>query len=363
MTRRQSPSAQATPGRPAGKFTQTRRLERLREALEARPAGLTLDELATVLGVTSRSVRRYIQELKWDTDVESVQRAPNEPHIVRIPPSEQRRAVPLRRTQAYALLATRRLFEVFRGSALFEEIDLAFRQIQQIARRPGGRGSTEIALRADLDDRFAFVAPATGNYATQGEILDEIFRALAERRFLVVRVKPESDEEKPARTAGAGVTTSRLRFVPEGLFAEGGTLYLVYAASNSLGEPQRLLRVDRITEAQVVDGAKGLAPGEPLPAEIFARGRFGAAFAPEKYTVVLEFDARSADLARRRRVHPEQRVASAADGRFRLGFPAGDLDAVARWVLSFGDGVRVIEPPELVLTLRATLAATLAKYR
>ncbi len=362
MTKRRSPSAQAVPGRPAGKFTQTRRLERLREALEARPAGLTLDELATVLGVTSRSVRRYIQELKWDTDVESVQRAPNEPHIVRIPPSEQRRAVPLRRTQAYALLATRRLFEVFRGSALFEEIDLAFRQIQQIARRPGGRGSTEIALRADLDDRFAFVAPATGNYATQGEILDEIFRALAERRFLVVRVKPEFDEEKPVRAPGTP-GTSRLRFVPEGLFAEGGTLYLVYAASSSTGEPQRLLRVDRITEAQVVDGAKGLAAGEPLPAEMFARGRFGAAFAPEKFTVVLEFDARSAELARRRRVHPDQRVASAADGRFRLGFPAGDLEAVARWVLSFGDGVRVIEPPELVVSIRATLTATLAKYR
>ena len=36
-------------GRPPGKFTQHRRLDRLKSALEADPAGLSIAEIATVL--------------------------------------------------------------------------------------------------------------------------------------------------------------------------------------------------------------------------------------------------------------------------------------------------------------------------
>src|SRR5262249_31789439 len=126
-------------GRPAGSFTQHRRLSKLRSALEAHPGGVVLDDLAAMLHVTTRSVRRYLTELGRTTEVESIETERGGAHLGRIKPQERGRSVHLRRTQAYALLAARGAFEPIRGSALFDELDLAHRHILQIAQRPTAR--------------------------------------------------------------------------------------------------------------------------------------------------------------------------------------------------------------------------------
>src|SRR6516165_3579594 len=120
-------------GRPTGKFTQHRRIDHLRSHLETHAAGLTLEQLAGLLRMTTRSVRRYLRELALVTELESVELRPGGAHLWRIKPSERGRAVPLRRTQAYALLAARRVYDVLRGSALFDEIDVALRLVEQVA--------------------------------------------------------------------------------------------------------------------------------------------------------------------------------------------------------------------------------------
>src|SRR5215472_8755597 len=97
-------------GRPAGRFTQHKRLSRLIEALESNPAGLPLRDLAAAMRVTTRSVRRYLDYLERETDLESIPTAPGAPNLWRIKPSERGRALMLRRTQAYGLLATRHAF-------------------------------------------------------------------------------------------------------------------------------------------------------------------------------------------------------------------------------------------------------------
>src|SRR5580658_1740361 len=88
-------------GRPTGPFTQHRRIDLLREKLETHTAGLTLQELALMLRITTRSVRRYLRELAVDTELESIAPHPGAPHLWRIKPSERGRAVLMRRTQAY----------------------------------------------------------------------------------------------------------------------------------------------------------------------------------------------------------------------------------------------------------------------
>src|SRR5262249_32981923 len=102
-------------GRPVGHFTQYRRLDPLRTAIETPPGGLSLDALAGSLHVTTRSVRRYLEELARITPLESVPTSPGGPHLWRIKPTERGRALFLRRTQAYGLLATRAVFEPLRG--------------------------------------------------------------------------------------------------------------------------------------------------------------------------------------------------------------------------------------------------------
>ena len=60
-------------GRAKGKFTQSRRLDVLRSLLEGHPSGLTLEQMAESLHVSTRSVRRYLHELGLMTDVNSKQ--------------------------------------------------------------------------------------------------------------------------------------------------------------------------------------------------------------------------------------------------------------------------------------------------
>ena len=126
-------------GRTPGKFTQSRRLDHLRSQLEAHTAGLTLEDMAGLLRASTRTIRRYLRELSLVTEVEAIPIGPGEANLWRIKPSERGRTVTLRRGQAYGLLAPRRVFEVLRGSALFDEIDLAMRQVEQVAHRPTAR--------------------------------------------------------------------------------------------------------------------------------------------------------------------------------------------------------------------------------
>ena len=117
--------AQPGPGRPRGGFTQHHRFEYLRDLLTRHARGLTLYELAEHLDVSPRTVRRYMKEMEREYDLQSVAPRDGGPQVWRIRASEIPRKVALRRTQAYAMLAARRLFEPMRGSALFDEIDMA----------------------------------------------------------------------------------------------------------------------------------------------------------------------------------------------------------------------------------------------
>src|SRR5689334_1387655 len=79
-----SPRARATPsqaapagkikprGRPRGPFTQARRLETLRALLVRHPKGLTIYQLGRELGITPRSLRRYLIEVRREIDIVSV---------------------------------------------------------------------------------------------------------------------------------------------------------------------------------------------------------------------------------------------------------------------------------------------------
>src|SRR5579859_3917215 len=136
-----------------------------------------------MLRITTRSVRRYLRELALVTELESVEVRPGGAHLWRIKPSERGRTVPLRRTQAYALLAARRAFDVLRGSALFDEIDVALRLVEQVARRPAARPGGvrgEVAGDARLEERFAYVPPVARTYANRSEDIDALFKAVAE---------------------------------------------------------------------------------------------------------------------------------------------------------------------------------------
>jgi predicted DNA-binding transcriptional regulator YafY len=346
------PKSKTRLGRPPGRFTQHRRLARLREALEGMPSGLTIADIAAVLRVTTRSVRRYLAYLHRETELESVATAPGAAHLWRIKPSERGRALFLRRTQAYGLLAARRVFDVMKGSALYDELDLVSRQLVQIARRPT---KGDIASDKGLEDRLLYVPEIVRATTQKGEELDDVFRAVADLRVLTFRYQPSARGSRGAAEGGGPKVTLH----PYAMILHKGAVHCV---GHDLGrDVVSSFVLDRMSETRTSEAERFVLPDGFVVGE-FLQGEFGVGRAETTRRVLIEFEAGAAEEVRSRRVHPSQRIATSADGRIRLSMSLGDLEPVASWVLGFGGQARVIEPPELRAAVVKELKRATLRY-
>jgi predicted DNA-binding transcriptional regulator YafY len=317
-----------------------------------------------MLRITTRSVRRYLRELGLVTEIESIPVRPGAAHVWRIKPSERGRAVSLRRTQAYALLAARSAFDVLKGSALFDEIDVLHREVRQVAQRPavrpGVRGEAPIDGR--LEERFAFVPPVARTYANRAEDVDELFRAVADLRVMRFRYREESE---PFTAGSIGRDAKGTRFVvhPYALVIHSGSLACV--AHHPAGSGARVFAFERMSDVEASESERYELPDEFTIAD-WLQGDFGVARAPGTLKLLIEFDARVADAVRARRVHPSQKLAVAQDGRVRASLAVPDcaevMDRVRAWLLAFGAAARVFEPRELADEMARELRQAAARY-
>jgi predicted DNA-binding transcriptional regulator YafY len=333
-------------GRPLGRFTQHRRLDKLREILARHPKGLELEALAGALDVTTRSIRRYLKEMERQFELESVPTRGGGPLLWRMRASEMPRKVELRRTQAYALLAARRLFEPLRGSALFEEIDLAVTKLLALAQRPG-RGPNAGIADARLEDRFLYLPFAPKNYAEKTEELDDLFQAVSDLRPLGLLYRSaQKDQEE------------RITIHPYAMVMHRDSIYCV-GHHVERGEVRTFL-LDRMRDTQAAITERFELPDD-FAIDDYFQGEFGIWKSKERFKVVIDFDAKVADNIRMRRVHPTQKLA-AVGGGVRLSMTVGDLTQLTSWVLEWGPRARVVEPPELVERVRSELESALKAY-
>jgi predicted DNA-binding transcriptional regulator YafY len=349
-------------GRAKGKFTQSRRLDVLRSLLEGHPSGLTLEQMAESLHVSTRSVRRYLHELGLMTDVESLEVGPGEQNLWRIKPSERGRAVTLRRAQAYGLLAPRRVFEVLRGSALFDEIDLALRQVEQVAHRPAARIGVrgDVPAESRLEDRFAYVPPAPR--AHRSEDVDGAFLAVAESTVLRFRYREEGTEAREGREAREG-KGARITAHPYALVLhDGNVTCIAYDVDRAVTRAFALGAMSDVVASE----AEHFEQPPDFALDAWLHGAFGVATAPRTLKIMVELEPRAADAVRGRKVHPSQRIAVAGDGRVRASFAVPHdprvLAAVRTWVLGFGAAARILEPRELADEVAGELRRALGRY-
>ena len=349
-------------GRPRGRFTQHRRIDQLRSLLERSPIGLTLEEIASTLKITQRSVRRYLRELDGTNPeqsfevLEPVETRRGGPLLWRIKPGERGRAVSLRRAQAYALLSTRRALEIFRGSAFYEEADLALSQIAKVAQTPFRVQRGEISGERNLEDRFFFVPAPHRSYAARGEDLDELFRAVADLR--VLRYRPRTRGGEPR-------TSERVAFLPYAMVVHRGALVLVGKPIPSPRDRDRdreveVLPFDAMADIRASETEHFQLPGG-FDVAAYIHGELGVA-KPARARFIVEFDARVADDVKARRFHPQQRIGTAPDGRVRLSLPLVDTRAAIAFVLAWGDAAKIVDPPELELEVGEILVRAAARY-
>jgi predicted DNA-binding transcriptional regulator YafY len=341
-------------GRPKGSYTQHRRLKDLRELLENHPKGLKASELAERLGVTDRSMRRYLRELEREVDVDRA----SDPDgsggvVVKIPARDLPRRVNLHRTQIYGLLMARRVFRMLEGTAFHDTLGQAVDKLLSHVQRPPRRGAL-VDPDTRLEDRFLYLpaAPMRRLDDTSAEVVDVVLDACAQLRVCRIQYR---------KHAGDGAAEP-LTVEPYAVVLYKDAIYCVAFVHER--KAMRTLRVDRIVDAEQTLDHFDLPEGFRVDAH-FA-GQFGVHTGGDPERVVVDFHPRVADLVRSRSFPGEDggeaRCAELPGGGVRLVMRVPLTPELKSWVLSFGETARVIEPAALASQVVDELRHALAAY-
>ena len=314
--------------------------------------GRRLGELAKQVGASERTVRRDLADLRAaGFEIESVLLEGRAgARLV----EKTYSSIAITRRERYTLLAVASLFDVLRGTPLWEDVSSLQKKLEQ------RMSPEERAEHAQLGDRFAYV-PDGGTKAYEGkeDILDALLTGVLSRRVIAFAYRDARGRAQRGYVApytmllykhGLYVVGTRLREPADGKAIAPGAPLAVYA-------------VERFTEAEHLRQASFTAPPGFRIADVLS-GAFGIHVMTDDapHRVVVEFSAARAELVRARVWHPRQELEALPDGRLRVAFPCVSLIPVVSWVLEWGPHARALAPPALVETVKAELAAARAAY-
>ena len=311
--------------------------------LSARRFGCTLAEMAEDLSYHPRTIRRDLGVLESAGFLLERDRRPGNREVVfKLPSAYRAPNIPFNLAELMAVYFSSNLLKGLRGSPFKEGIESAV-------------GKIEKTLPIQVLDylftgRNALLAKALSHkdYRPHAETLEILQRAVAERRKVDL-VYQAYGRSKPDRHV----------FQPWCMTFAEGSFYLI-----GYSEPRKARRIfllDRVRRASLLD-AKFEVP-EDFDPDAFLEEGFGIYHEDKIYDVKIEFAKGEAQFIRERVWHPTQKILSLKDGRVVLSMKVAGLMDVVRWVLSYGDGAKALEPPELVDQVRRQLRQGAALYR
>jgi len=315
--------------------------------------GRRLSEIAKQLSASERTIRRDLADLRSARfEIESVT---IEGRAAARLVEKTYSNIAITRRERYTLLAIASLFDVMRGTPLWEDVVSLQRKLEQ------RMSPEERAEHASLGDRFAYV-PDGGTKAYEGkeDILDALLTGVLSRRVVHYAYRDARGRARQGYIApytmllykhGLYVVGCRLREPADGKTIPADAAIAVYA-------------VERFTEAEHLRNAPFTAPPGFRISEIL-NGAFGIHVMNNEATthrVVIEFSAEKAAFVRARVWHPTQTFEELPDHRVRLSFSCANLTPVISWVLEWGPHARAIEPPRLVADIIAELDAARRAY-
>lgn len=122
----------------------------------------------------------------------------------------------------------------------------------------------------------------------------------------------------------------------------------------------RWFRIDRIKELRVLNETFERDPN--FDAQTHLEKIFQAEVGSHPVPVAIWFDTSSAPFIRERRWHVTQEIAEQPDGSLTLHLVTSGLNDLKRWVLGYGKGAVVKEPPELVALVKAEVEGMRQHY-
>jgi proteasome accessory factor B len=305
--------------------------------IESRRTGVTIYELAALVKVSTRTIRRDLQALQeagfavYDEGEEA------ETKRWRLQTSPFRAVEDgLSVADVAALFLSRAAVESLSGWPLADELRQAFAKLER-ALNP--------RMREFLSTLPQVLTTKAGPRSTAAssrlvDVTRRLFDAARDRRVVEMRYF----SAKSNRAKSYTVEPYRLALAHGGLYLIGWV--------PQYGE-FRTFSVDRVERLSVTEDT--FKRTRELPQDIF--GASMGVFWGEPVDVIVEFEPSISAFVRSRTWHDSQQTDERPDGRLRMRLRVSDDWALRSWLLGFGAAVRVIEPEALARALTSEHAA------
>jgi predicted DNA-binding transcriptional regulator YafY len=315
----------------------------LREIERARGAGVTIDELAALCDVTTRTIRRDLQALEEAGFplFDDKSRDDGKTRWMVNGQAFKGLSAGLTVSELCALYFSRTLLESLSGTPFRDDVESAFEKLSS-ALTPHMRQFLDqlprvIATKADPMRRRE-------DPRTQRLIARALEATLQHRQATIVYHSKSSD-----RTKSYLVHPYRLAY------AQGGLYLLAYVPEY---REVRTFAVERLQELSLLEDR--FTPIEELPDAAFPHSLGVHSGTPER--IELEFEPAVADYVRSREWHPSQRLTATESGAVRVTLDVCRDRALHSWILSFGPFARVVAPQALAREIAEQFAEATARY-
>lgn len=249
-------------------------------------------------------------------------------------------SISLSQGELFALILGARMLESYAGSAYATELRSSIARLSE--RLPE---QTWVNLQQIADERIIFRPGAEINL--KPEIWSQLVEACRTSKQVQIRYYTASRNQQSERIIN-----------PYLLHVYRGTNPYVIGFCHKR-QAIRWFRVDRIQELQVL--SEKFVRDPTFNAKDHLDKIFQYEVGGNPVPVAIWFDVPTAPYIRERRWHPTQEIQEHPDGSLTLHMVVAGLNDIKRWVLGYGKGAVVQEPPELVELVRAELEAMISR--
>jgi len=287
----------------------------------------SLIELSRMLSCSKQTVLRLVDDIKMSYGVdieESIESRKKYFRLIRrvgVDPT-----LNLTESEISILQMCRAFTEHLLGRQLFEDAAQALLKSQ-----------AHLPENQRVDSRhFASFIPGSIDYTDHHQTIRRLIQAMDDKKVCEVTYK---------RIMADRAKTFYIK--PLKIFSHIDTIYIHARMARYPGKPFKepdfdpLLAVHRIQKLELTE--RSYEFHKDYDFEKFFNQNFGV-IKEEAFEVVLEFTGYWADYVSERMWSPDQKQTRKKDGTVKLTFSASSEPELISWILSFGDGVKVIKP-------------------
>ena len=318
----------------------------LREVEQARGVGLTIDQLAPLCGVTTRTIRRDLQALE-EAGFPLFDDRSHEDGRTRWKLNGQALrglAAGLTVSELCALYFSRTLVEALAAMPFRHDVESAFEKLGAVL-TPHMRQFLDQLPRVIATKPDPMRRRPEGDSRKQQQITARALEATLHMRQAQVTYYSRSSDR----------TKSYLMHPYRLAYAQGGLYLLAYVPEY---QEVRTFAMERVQDISLLE--ERFTPIEDLPDTAFPHSLGVHSGPPER--VEIEFEPAVVDYLRAHEWHPSQKIEESQDGRVLMTLHVCLDRALEGWILSFGPFALVRAPEALARSIADQFEEARAKY-